>query len=165
MAQYGRPISDISNDGWNISSGSTIWAVLDEVTPNDTTDYINSGNNPTNLTFEVKLSPATDPTSSTGHIFKIRLSASKTNGTTDCYLYQGTSLISTMTTISHTTSYTTYSKTLSEAEANAITSYSDLRIRATSSATASTNVNITWAELEVPDFTQHNIVTNIIANA
>lgn len=148
MAQYGRPISDISTGGWGTTP---LWSKLDD---NDDADFITSSKNPSADTFENALTNTlSDPSSSSGHIIKARLRCDKSNnGTATMYLYQGTTLIATYSIPGNlATAFTTYSYTLTSTEANSITDYTALRIRVSANATANAYGYCAWTELEIPD--------------
>lgn len=149
MAQFGRPISDISTGGW---STTPLWSDLDD---NSDADFITSSKNPASDTFENALtSTLSDPASSTGHIVRARMYCSKANnGTGTMYLYQGTTLIATYAIPGNiANSWTTYSYTLTGTEADNITDYTALRIRVAASGTANAYVYCSWTELEIPDY-------------
>lgn len=119
-----RPTSDISAGAWTASSGSDLYAMLDETTASDA-DYITTSSASSS---EVAFGTGLDPLSSAGHTIRFR--AQGTGGLT-VTLLQGATTIATYTpTI--TASYALYSYTLSGAEADAITNYGDLRVRFTS---------------------------------
>jgi len=120
-AQYARPISDVSAGGWTASTGSDLFAMLDETSANDS-DYITST---TASTCEVALGSLSDPALSTGHIVRYRISA--TGGGIIVRLRQGTTTIATWTHDPAPASLTTYSQTLSSGEADSITDYANLR--------------------------------------
>ena len=148
MAQYGRPISDISTGNW---ATTPLWSDLDD---NLDADYITSGKNPAADTFENALtSTLSDPSSSSGHIVRARLYCSKANnGTATVYVYQGTTLIATYAIPGNlATAFTTYSYTLTGTEADNITDYTVLRIRVVANGTANAYVYCAWTELEIPD--------------
>lgn len=125
VVQLIRPASDISSGAWSPSSGSDLFAMLDEVVASDA-DFITTTSA---STAEVKLSTAGDPAVSTGHVIRYR---AKGTGTLTVRLIQGTTTIATHVP-SITTSFQNYTFTLSGAEADAITDYSDLRLRFISS--------------------------------
>lgn len=119
------PTSDISSGAWTPSTGATLYGVLDEPIADDA-DYIYTG---TASTSEVKFSPAADPRVSDAHVVRYR---AKGGGTLTTHLVQGTTVIATdVQTLTGTLQ--TFSFTLSGAEADAITDYSDLRLRFVSS--------------------------------
>ncbi len=76
---------------------------------------------------EVKLTTIADPNASFGHILRVRM---KSNGAsvTQIRLMQGATIIATIEE-TLTSSFVTYELKLTEAQAKAITDYSDLRIR------------------------------------
>ena len=119
-----RPTSDISPGAWTASSGSDLFAMLDETTASDA-DYITTSSASSS---EVAFGTGLDPLSSAGHTIRFR--AQGTGGLT-VTLLQGATTIATYTpTI--TASYALYSYTLSGAEADAISDYTALRLRFTS---------------------------------
>lgn len=120
-----RPTSDISAGAWTPSSGSDLYAMLDETTFNDA-DYIQTTSASTS---EVKFGTGLDPNSSTGHTIRYR---AKGTGTLTVTLREGATLIATHTP-TLTTSFQTFSFTLSGGEADSITNYGDLRLRFVSS--------------------------------
>lgn len=122
-AQYARPTSDVSAGTWTASSGSDLFAMLDETTANDTDYIVTTGTS----TCEVALGTMSDPAISSGHIVRYRLSA--TSGGITVRLRQGTTTIATWTHASAPTSLTTYEQTLTGGEADSITDYSALRLQ------------------------------------
>ncbi|MEX2159372.1 MAG: hypothetical protein WEB04_08220, partial [Dehalococcoidia bacterium] len=149
--QFARPMADIATGGW---ATTPLWDKLDEVTADDATTEIQSSNDPISDPFEVQLSAVSDPSLSTGHILRYRVAQVGTKtATVDVALYQGATLIASDIQQTLTTTYQTFTYTLSGAEADAITNYSDLRVRVTASATGAgdlTTALATWIELEVP---------------
>lgn len=152
--QYARPDSDIQQTNWSGGYGT-----IDETTYNDA-DYI-TGSSSANGTAIYGLSNVTDPEVGTGHVVRFRAwQQDKTHQRTlSAYLYQGDTKISEhgsnpITLVKGT--QTAYSWTLSEAEANNIADYTDLRIWFTSGgevgtpAVSRSAVYVSWAELEVP---------------
>lgn len=161
MSQYGRPDSTVT--ATNIAGGT--YEAIDETTAVDTpagTEFV-YGNEDAAVTYEVGLSDVTDPAVGTGHTFRYRIVS--LNGTTPSVsaavyctasLYEGTTLRKADTQKTTTASWVTYELTLSEAEANAITDYTNLRLRFVSpasggSAASRRALGLSWAELEVPD--------------
>jgi len=122
-AQYARPTSDVSAGTWTASTGSDLYAMLDETTANDA-DYISTVNA---STCEVALGALTDPASSTGHVVRYRIAAD--SGGIIVRLRQGSTTIASWTHNPAPGSLTTYAQTLSGGEADAITSYSSLKLQ------------------------------------
>ncbi len=161
-AQFARPCSDVNNTGsYTATSGTDLWDELDETTADDTTTQVTSATNPAQSDgtgFEVKLCAVSDPQSSSGHILRIRhkKDGGKT-GEAHWRLYQGSTAVSPeRSTIGlQNGNYTNGAAyTLSSAEADAITDYSDLRVRVwsiVSGGGSPTTVSYTWIEFEVPD--------------
>ena len=154
--QFGRPASDISAGSYTTTP---LWEKLDEGTADDDTSVVDSANNPAESDgtgFEVALGSIPDPQSSSGHTVRVR---ARRNGgartiTLNWRLYQGSTAIIAAKSLTMTDSYQTSSYTLSSAEADAITDYSDLRVRVwgtTSGGGAGSKLRVTWMELETPD--------------
>lgn len=122
-AQYARPTSDVSAGTWTASSGSDLYAMLDEASASDADYIVTTGAS----TCEVALGSLTDPASSSGHIVRYRISA--TSGGITVRLRQGTTTIASWTHSPAPTSLTTYEQTLSSAEADSITSYAALKLQ------------------------------------
>lgn len=159
MTQYARPDSDISATSW-----TGAYSTIDEVSYSDA-DYLQGAEN-ANGTAEKGLSDVTDPVSSSDHIVRFR--AWQENDThqrtLSVILVQGSTTISTYVAFNLVKgTATSYSWTLSPAEADAISNYTDLRIRFTSGGTVSiptssqSDVFVSWAELEVPDASSKSI--------
>ena len=82
MAQYARPISDISNDFWTDEGSSfndgNLYTSIQEVTQDGDVSYVNCigvlG------TFEVKLGTITDPEVGTGHVVHVYAKATGSGG-------------------------------------------------------------------------------------
>jgi len=64
LPQFARPVSDVSAGGWTPSSGSDLFAMVDEVTASDT-DYIRSGASPANDAAVVTLGGMSTPAAGT----------------------------------------------------------------------------------------------------
>lgn len=156
MAQFARPDGDITN------TGTGGFGDIDEASPSDVDFWWGDNNVAEEL--EVSLSNVTDPASSTGHTFRYRIA--KTNaGTVDgagaavtvtARLMQGGTQIATDTAKTADGTWTQYAFTISGAEADSITDYTDLRLEFVTSASGGAPANrrggaVSWAELEVPD--------------
>lgn len=154
MAQLARPDSDISHSAyWGLYS----YTLIDEVVPDDV-DVIGCGGNGSG-TLECGLSDVSDPVSSSGHVVRFRAwqQNNANQRTLAVYLVQGSTVKATYAAFDLLKDIpTTYELTLSAAEADSISDYTDLRLRFTSGGDTSTpsadrsNVYVSWAELEVP---------------
>lgn len=150
--QYLRPDSDINVGIW---STAPLYAKIDEVTYSDADEIISTANS--TGSGEVGLSNATDPNLGTGHVVRFR--AHKTAGSPPktvnlvVSLIQGTTIIQSYTIANLAEVYTAYSFTLTEANANSITNYNDLRLRfeITDHGGGAKQAFVSWAELEIPD--------------
>lgn len=123
-----RPGSDTSNTGWTPSTGSDLYAMIDEVTPNDA-DYISTTS--AGSVCKLGLGAVADPGTSSGQVVSYRASSSTGNGL-KVELMQGAAVIATWTHATLTSTDTTYQQSLSGAECDAITDYTALSVRLTS---------------------------------
>tara|TARA_R110002096_G_scaffold121433_9_gene262911 strand:- start:2264 stop:2854 length:591 start_codon:yes stop_codon:yes gene_type:complete len=136
MTQYARPDSDVSTGSWAASTGTDFFALIDE-TPASDADYISStdwdGVSPDSLT--VGLSNVSDPSNAIRHIVTYRAKGTVGSGftvpTLTVVLLQTGTTIATSVNSSLSGTYTNYTFTLSEAEANSITDYDLLRLKFT----------------------------------
>ncbi|MBA7590686.1 hypothetical protein ES708_32814 [subsurface metagenome] len=155
MAQFARPNQDIATGSWTKSGGTYWWENIDEVTQNGDADYCACPNGGGIL--EVKLSSVSDPGVGTGHVLRLYAKSPGGGGAPeklDINLYQGGTLIANAfgNLAINRTAYTLYEYTLTEAQANAITNYSDLRIKFIEDTVgAGEEIRVTQAELEVPE--------------
>lgn len=152
MAQYGRPISDVSKANLNYSSGTTVYTLLDE-TPYNDSDWVQSQDSKTG-TFEVALTNTIgDPRSSSGHYVRYRLYYQ--NNLTSTYtvtLKQGTTTIASWSgTVSPDETWVGFEQTLTGAQADAITDYTALRIYVSIKSVSTANAYCSWVEFECPD--------------
>ena len=121
------PISDVSAGAWTPSSGSDLYAMLDESTYSDT-DYIVTSSA---STCEMRVTTASDPSVSTGHILRYRLLAG--SGSITAILKQGATTIASYGPHTLTGAAQDFSQTLTGGQADSITDYTDLRVVFTSS--------------------------------
>lgn len=122
-SRYAYPTADVTAGTWQASTGSDLYAMIDEETASDT-DYIY-----TNAAgaCEIRLLPVTDPVSSSGYALNYRI-WSPVGGNAVVRLKQGATTIATWTHTGLPTTATDYSQSLSGAEADSITDHDDLRI-------------------------------------
>jgi hypothetical protein len=152
VAQFGRPNGTITTGSWSANGGpSTLWECIDETSFSDT-DFIRTTG--TASACEVSLTSITDPVSNTGHTIRIRMRAAGSGGAENLTvaLVEGTTVIATsgnLTNRSATFAERTF--TLSGAQADSITNYSNLRLRFSGSHAAGETIDVSWAEFEVPD--------------
>jgi len=160
MSQYLRPISTVTAGSWTTSSAS-LHDAIDEGIDNADDDSSYASESIENDDLEVKLSAGIDPLTDTLHVMYWR---ARRFGfylmpiMSQAQLYQGSTLIATGTgshsdTISGSppSKYSTASYTLTEAEASAITDYTDLRLRIRYTASVGTaSMRLTAAELVIP---------------
>ena len=153
MPQFARPDSDITTTNWTRSSGSSdFYTYIDEVTA-DNGDYVQTQTTGSGL--EVKLSAVTDPVSSSSHIIRVRnwmVGGAAGEQRTILLLQGGTTIATLITGTLARTVGTQNNITLTGAQADAITDYSDLRLRFTATTLGSGETyRVGWAEMEVPD--------------
>lgn len=142
MPQFARPDGTLDNTGafTDQAGGSTnLHLVVDEATADDA-DYIRSPTSPVNDVITFSLSNVTDPALSTGHVLFMRTSVDQaaqesidiTEQLRQGYVSeasQGTLIASQTRAGITSTTWTDSSYTLSGAEADAITDYTDLAAR------------------------------------
>ena len=158
MSQFARPDSDISNDGgWNTSP---LWDDIDDSvdSPDANLVTVSISYLASAKMFEVGLSDVIDPTSSSDHVVRVRGYFSRLVGAAAQFitvdLVEGTTVRATAS-IQLTLSETTHEFTLTGGEADAITSYSNLRLRVSAEPPDGLNTEnglfINAAELRIPD--------------
>lgn len=141
MAQFGRPSADTSIGTYTDQGGGTtnIFGTIDEASPSDA-DFIRSVVAPANAPYATKLTNLEDPLASTGHVIRCRMAKDAAGGAQidatvqlrQGYVSEGApgTLIATIpSTANISETFTTFSHTLSGAEADAITDYTSLYIR------------------------------------
>lgn len=129
------PSADSADGSWTDDGGGTaLAAAIDESTPSDT-DYIQSDLAPSTSGCRVKLASSGDPLSSVNHQVRWRVGKNTTGGDTINVTVKliegGGDVLGAGTVIAsfarnNVDSLTTYTETLSGAEADSITDYSDL---------------------------------------
>lgn len=132
MAQFGRPSADTVRTGWTDQAGGTtnIYTTIDESAASDA-DYIKTAAPPGTNEFETLLTTIEDPLSSTGHIMRWRRQKSASGGATvnlTVRLLQSTTQITSQSDADIPAAWATTTYTLSGAEADAITDYTNLRL-------------------------------------
>jgi hypothetical protein len=156
MAQIARPDSDVVVGSWSPypASPTTLWDKLDEETKNDDTDYMVSSTDEDEC--ELGLTDVDDPGVGTGH--KIRCYAKSVAGggaREQMYiaLVENGNVRATSSAVNTDRSaYGLIEYILSEAEANSITNYANLRLRFHITKTdADEPIRVTQAEFECPD--------------
>ncbi len=124
--RYARPDADLIAGGWAASSGSDLYAMLDEEAADDG-DYIWING------FgycDIRLSDVADPVTSTGHAVVFRAWAPGGAGNLITTLYQSSTVIATRSFIGTLPATAAdYVIGLTPTEANSITDYTDLRLR------------------------------------
>ncbi len=163
MAQFGYPISDVTNE-WSCGG----WADLDDASPGSDTDHAYTADNPSADVLECALTASLgDPISDAGHIMRWRhvlidggvvASSAGTGCDLTTQLIQTTTVIGGKSAVAldTVTAWAADTYTLSAGEADAITDYTDLRIRWTADGGGGSPANrrgagVSWFELELPN--------------
>ncbi len=157
MVQIARPDSDVSTGGWEpqgSTAETTLWESLDEVTANDDTDYIEALDGE-NITCEVGLDNSiTDPGGNTGYFLRCRMQGNGSGGPerVSIALFEGAIQRAISANFVNRASWADKFYELTTGEADAITAFTDLRIKITSSSLGATeDMWVTQAFFEVPD--------------
>ncbi|MFQ5908939.1 MAG: hypothetical protein ACE5JE_08990, partial [Thermoplasmata archaeon] len=160
-SQYARPDADLSITNWSDSAGDGVnYTKIDETTPDGDATYTQTAVNPANGDdAEFRLSNVRDPQRSDGHILRYRYRNAAFGGGSSqldltVELKQGAAVIASWThTFISSQTYVTQTQTLSAAQADAITDYTDLRVNfdvTFFSGSQSRQLRVTWLEFEVP---------------
>ena len=153
---YAYPTEDLEVGNWTPSTGSSLYACVDE-DPYSDSDYISLLGADSSLTRScyLKLGALTDPGVNTGHKLSIRWHGSPEWGKREeCYflLYQdSTEICRIQKWLVETSVFTTEEHSLSEAEANRITDYTKLKVRILSVSIADHDFHVSWIRFEVPE--------------
>lgn len=122
--RFGRPISDVTKGSWVADTGTDLFSRINEEVADDNS-YI-SVDGPGSVC-EMKLKAMGDPATSSGHVLKLRM-ASQYSNSARLKIMQGTTQIASWDQ-SLTTSVALYNLSLSGAQIDSITDYTDLRLR------------------------------------
>lgn len=172
--QFARPDGDNTLGNWTDQGGGTtnIYSTIDEVTASDA-DYIKSPLPSSANAFICTLQNVDDPVFHTGHFVKGRVWCDRGTATTvvaNLELRQGTTqivLASSTITAGENMTWKDFLLELSEAQAAAITDYTDLRLRFYSLILGGTvnEMRFSWAVFDIPPKGPAVIVPNVIASA
>lgn len=156
MSQFARPDSDINIGSWSPypADPATLFDKLDEETQNGDTDYIYCDIDEDEC--EIGLSGVIDPESAVGHVIRCYAQCPGGAGAkeymTMSLVENGNVRASAGSVLINRLAYTLIEYTLSEAEANSIVNYANLRLRFHINVVSPGEpIRITQAELEVPD--------------
>ncbi len=164
MAQFLRPDGDTALGGWSDPS----FSVIDEVTRNDS-DETTTGSSPSSDTLEVSTSDASTPDPGTR---TFRYTYKKTGTRQEdliVELREGSTVVETNTHTDIGTSYVQNNHTVT----NSITDYANVNFRFIANSVgggAPSTVQVSWAELELPDAAPEvpltlNLADNMLALA
>ena len=156
MTQYARPDSDVSDGNWlnSADNNTNLYSYVDESSVNDS-DYIYADDQwgSTEICI-LGLGDVTDPSSAADHKITVRALENMGFGGVDLnvILQQGTTTIRSHT-FNPSSGFANYTTTLTSSQANAITDYSDLRIKisATDQMGSEATTQVSWAYFECPD--------------
>lgn len=155
MTQQAVPIADVSNNGWN---PEPLYEHIQDYSW-FAEDYVSSPADPNANTFIVQLSPLTWPINRLAGKLKIRIRKTNTdNLKTFVSLVQGNSLLN-LWVIEPTETFDTYTLALSASELQAITNYSDLRVRV--QAGGQGGIPVLCCPVPLPE-TVHATFTNVL---
>ena len=127
--QYLAPVSDVAAGSWLPSTGTDLYAMLDESSYSDT-DYIYATSA---TTATMAIASGGDPAVSTGHTLRYRLLSG--SGKIAVTLKQSSTTIASWGPHTLTGAAQDFAQTLTAGEADSITDYSALRVEFTSSLT------------------------------
>lgn len=158
MAQFSRPDSDIAANGWLPSTGSDLYAMLDEVTASDA-DYIYLPGDSVSPQSELGMSNITDPGVNTGHIFRFRAKKSAAAGHVRrffAYVLQAPTVIAKLQDFELTENWVDYVIEVASVDAANITDYSTLKmvfsgVVGDQSDDQERDSLVSFAEFEVPN--------------
>jgi hypothetical protein len=148
--QFARPDGTVLPGGsWTAVNAPTLHEATDEATPDDT-DYMEATQATTD---ELTLTDVSDPLSGIGHTIRFRMwtAGSGAKERVQIQLYQGTTQIAVTGNEQSRGAWGQFSYTLTVLEADAITDYSDLRVRVVSLMDPGETARMIWVEFEVPD--------------
>lgn len=152
MTQTARPISTISAGNWTPTGAPTLHEATDDVVANDLTDYAGVLETSSEL-FDVKFGPLSDPSLSTGHTFFIRF-RDDLGYSWNFTVLQGAIIIAGWSDSSIVSTFKDTSYTLTGAETDSITNYSDLRMRSNVvGAGFGIQCYVTQIYMQIPDAT------------
>lgn len=129
LTQKLAPVSDVAAGSWLPSTGSDLYAMVDETAYSDA-DYIYATSA---TTCTLALASGSDPSSSSGHILRYRLLAG--SGTIAVALKQGSTTIASWGPHALSGVAQDFAQTLSGGQADSITDYTALRVEFTSALT------------------------------
>ncbi len=150
VPQYARPNGTVSTGTWTVSGAVTHHEAIDEISANNGTDYVETT---VAGTMEVNLSGVSDPGVHDSHTIRLTVYSGKNGGQFYVELYQdGSTLIATSTTFSPSrNTWVTRTYTLPTGNAANISNYSTLSLRIVCTSTANNYIQVTMAELEIPE--------------
>ncbi len=163
MVQIARPDSDISAGSWTLEGSTaegTIWESLDEVSANDGVDYIESVGG--DHTCEVGIdSSITDPGGNTNYFLRARIRGEGSGGPERCLiaLFEGATQRAISGNLASRAAWALLSYQLTTGEADAITAFTDLRIKLISdNLGGGETMWVTQVFFEVPDASSPHLI-------
>lgn len=162
MAQFGRPISNVTFVNWTGGFGN-----IDEITASDA-DFNYTIDKPvaTDIAEHALTASLVDPVAGVGN-WLMRVRVAEIDGgvlgdgsgsmLADVGLYQGATLIQALSSVSFTSAWTTNTMDFTASKAS-VTDFTDLRIRVTwvsgggGSPASRRGLGVSWAEIEIPSY-------------
>lgn len=168
MVQYARPDADTDKGNWTASSGSVLYAMIDEESANDS-DYITVGDSGSGEACTISLGSVTDPSSGSSHSVVVRASedGGMSSVTLNVNLKDGSTSIKNEN-FTPASSAGNHTMTLSTAQANNISSsgYGNLSLVLTSTDSMGMGVNcsVYHAYFACPDAASSSTATPMALN-
>lgn len=169
MPQFLRPASDVTTTNWVRSAGTNAYFTYIDETTADDTDFLSITANTTSV-LEVGVNTigttvvAPQTRTAANHIVRTRAWAVGSGAAErhTILLLQGTTTIATVAnnlSLSRTAG-TAVNYTLTQAEANSIVDYGNLRLRFKADTLGASEIyRVSWAEMEIPDgFSTRDII-------
>lgn len=145
---HARPDGDVTAGSWLPSAGSALYAMVNEVEPDDSTYIYGQGDACT-----VSLGNIADPGPGAVHRVRCRAACPTGGGWLALTLYQGATSIASLSWIGTITpTFQEIGFDLTAAQADAITDYTDLRIQFWT--IVSGPVHVSWSELAIGEYTE-----------
>lgn len=147
--QQGEPVSTGANNNWVAHGAATLHQCVNAVTPDDTT-FIQNTNSSPSVVFP--LPPLLAPGGTSYCTMKMRVfNVQGGTGGYDLYLLQGVTQIALLGAANPPAGWNTFSYTLANSEAAAITDWTQLSLKVVGFASADTvQLRVSWVDFEIP---------------
>lgn len=148
MVQTARPDGPDTDGSWSAVSSSTLWQATSDQSDSS---YAALSAFTLDDEFIVTIDSLTDPEDHTGHTITMRAAIDFSSQSFTLTLYEGTTPRKTDTHTVSSSSFSDFTTTLTEAEAEAIGNYANLKIGVTASFQGFGEPQIAELSFEVPD--------------